>query len=189
MKIVENATFNTQPAEKPEVLIIDAMVYLPALVNPPQTYLAIAERILRDLSPQSKTDPFCSRQVHITINQGCNTHLRGATMFIINVVGRDQVRPKDFQEALDSTELNEEFLSFLIEDCYAKHLQHHEFYATNTEVCHLYTSENGEAANAMVSPNLNCEHMEADTRIVFHLYKVLHDKDLCMYHVMKTRQK
>ena len=140
--------------------------------------------------PQSKTDPFCSRQVHITMNKGCNTCLHGgATMSIINVVGRDQVQPKDFQETLHSTELNGELLSFLIEDCNAKHLRHHEFYATNKEVCHLYTSENGEAANAMVSPNLNCEHMEADTRIIFHLYKVLHDKDLCMYHVMKTRQK
>ena len=82
-----------------------------------------------------------------------------------------QRRPADFGNALRSKEFKRELLSFLKDEwlnpAYASILEGHSFYFATESNCYLYIAPD-EHVQRQEIPELESNHEEADTRLIFH---------------------
>ena len=86
-----------------------------------------------------------------------------------------KTRPKDFKASLKSKAYKTALIKFLIQewkdDKYAEVMQGKRVIATHAKVAQSYRSEGGKVYSSEV-PMYCCGHIEADTRIVYHLCQI-----------------
>ena len=93
----------------------------------------------------------------------------------VAIIGSAQTRPKDFKASLKSKAYKTALIKFLIQewkdDKYAEVMQGKRVIATHAKVAQSYRSEGGNVYSSEV-PMYCCGHIEADTRIVYHLCQI-----------------
>lgn len=100
---------------------------------------------------------------------------RGGGDIIISITGPEQKRPRDWQQALKCPSFNVALIRFLAEEWRgpqnAGYLSGKKIYLGFDSVCYSFcTEENAVVRNQM--QKLSCDHEEADTRTVFHMYHI-----------------
>ena len=96
---------------------------------------------------------------------------RGAVDKEFKIVGPDQARPKNFNDALNSTSFKKELPSFLVKEWQRQHnsdlIGDRDIYVGHLSEClHIFV-ENGSVKCENVD-SLQCNHAEADTRVCLH---------------------
>ena len=164
-------THNNEPPTV-DIYLIDAMFFIRTLPSLPLTFGGVARLILQ----QACTN---AQEVHLV----CDTYpdgpsikdqehdSRGESMSCYKINGPLQRRPADFGNALRSKEFKRELLSFLKDEwlnpAYASILEGHSFYFATESNCYLYTAPD-EHVQRQEIPELESNHEEADTRLIFH---------------------
>ena len=188
-----------------DVTLVDAMFQLHALMNLPSTFGEVALSLLHILCQMSRrVDFICDTYQTPSIKDAERTLRKETdhTETVYIITGPQQTRPKDWQEALKLSSFKTSLCRFLVNewcnDCYATVLEGHELYIALEEECYSYTVIDGAVHQEEV-PTLQCQHEEADTRIMFHLSRIIaadpqlavsvrcNDTDvlvLLLYHVM-----
>ncbi len=100
---------------------------------------------------------------------------RGSTDTILNISGRDQMRPGEWQIALNSNYFKEAFFKFLSVERqnskYYNKLNGHHIRLAFGCICLEYSSlDNGIQVKQI--DELKCQHEEADTRMIFHIFNI-----------------
>ena len=105
---------------------------------------------------------------------------RSADEVAYSITGPNQQRPKDWHNALKSSAFKTAFLKFLAQEwsCHGDPavLAGHHVYLAVEEVCHHHTVHEGSVVHEEVD-ELACTHLEADTRIVFHMSSMVLDSN------------
>lgn len=179
---IENMVTSKKPDAKPDVLIVDVMFYLHTLNNPASTYGAIAGTLLRNICNMATQIHFVSDRYLTPSIKDIEHQKRGADEeLIITITGKDQTRPKNWQEALASTSFKTELIRFLSRewenDAYAKTLAGHTVFLTVDTKCYVFTAHYNGKVNKTEVAELECQHEEADTRMIFHLYHIVSTTD------------
>ena len=170
-KLEALGTGNDEPSSV-DAYLIDAMFFLRTLPTLPSSFGGVARLILQHACTNAKT-------VHVI----CDTYpdgpsikdqehdIRGHSMHSYKITGPLQKRPADFHKALQSAEFKRELLSFLkdewVSSSYACLLEGHQLYFATGQECFLFTANDGHVERIRVN-DLQCNHEEADTRLVFH---------------------
>ena len=159
------------PPDFIEVTIVDAMYLLHLQQN-----LPITKVILHQLCCMSRRVDFvCDTYTTVSIKQH-ERERRGQDGVIFSITGPEQKRPKDWQQALRSQSFKMAFVRFLAEEwqnpCHATDLRGHEILLALDSTCYQFTETGGTVVREEV-PLLQCHHEEADTRLIFHLMKIL----------------
>ena len=187
-----------------DVVIVDATFFLHLQKDLPMTFGEIAALVLRQLVRMAK-------EVHLVCDvyrspsiKDAERERRGTALFVYNITGPDQVRPKDWQQALHSASFKTEFFKFLADEwkkpSYAHIMQSCKLFLAVEDTCFSFTSVD-DGVLRTIEPSLKSFHEEADTRMIFHLSVgarsenvsniVVRSNDtdvlvLLVYHVAKT---
>lgn len=173
---LENEVHSTIPGSPVDVTIVDGMFLLHTLQNLPVTFGEVASLILRVLCSMSvRVDMICDVYKNPSIKDIEHSR-RSADETAYSITGPSQQRPKEWQKALQSPGFKMAFVKFLAQE-WASHgdpntLTGHHVYLAVDDVCHHYTVQQGSVIHEEVA-ELAGTHEEADTRIVFHLSKLL----------------
>ena len=166
-----------------DVVIVDAMFFLHTLVCPPSTYGQLSEEILRRLCAMAPIIDFVCDTYHDQSIKAAERNRRGLNESIITITGPDQKRPRDWQHALRSPSFNQALMRFLSADWsrdkHAIQLQNHQVYFAFDETCLMYTCQQN-MINVNEVGSFKCQHEEADTRIIFHMYNIATNDDRCI---------
>ena len=97
---------------------------------------------------------------------------------VFNISGPEQVRPKEWQNALKSCSFKTSFYRYLAKewskDSYSELIKDHQIYFALDNVCYVFTASDGKVIKQDIQ-DLESYHEEADTRMVYHLhYKIQH---------------
>lgn len=168
---LEEFTTNNDLPQRTDVYIIDAMFFLRTL-NLPATFGGIAMTVLKQACCNAKV-------IHIVCDsypdgpsiKDSERELRGITQVPYKITGPSQKRPTDLGSAMQSSAFKRELLRFLKEEwssqAYASTLDGHDLYFASEQDCILYTVVDGRLTTEKIH-ELECEHEEADTRMIFH---------------------
>ena len=145
--------------------------------NPPASFGAIARQLLKQICSMSeRVDFVCDR--HIATIKDLERNRRGSSDASFKITGPEQTRPKDWEKALQLDSFKTAFLRFLLSewqnDQYAEVISGHVVYAAAEDHCLKFTSERGQTICEEM-PNYKVEHVEADTRIIYHLMQILEE--------------
>ena len=163
-----------------DAYIIDTMFFLRTL-SMPATYGGMAMYILKQACSNGQV-------VHIvsdTYPDGPNIKdiehdMRGGTKTSFKISGPSQKRTSDLNAAWSSPQFKKDFLIFLRDEwnseTYASVLKGHQVYFAVEQECYLYTVERGSVKRSQIH-ELQSEHQEADTRMVFHANFVAETSD------------
>lgn len=164
-----------------DAYIIDIMFFLRTL-SMPATYGGMAMSILKQACSNGEV-------VHIvsdTYPDGPNIKdiehdMRGGTKTSFKISGPSQKTPPDLNAAWSSPQFKRDFLTFLKDEwnskTYASTLKGHQLYYAVEHECYLYTEERGAVKRSQIH-ELQSEHQEADTRMVFHANFVAANSDV-----------
>ncbi|RUM44803.1 MAG: hypothetical protein DSY80_04015 [Desulfocapsa sp.] len=174
---------DSEPPNEINVVIVDAMFYLHSLISPPNTYGQIAEELLQALCSMAPVIHFvCDSYVEPSIKD-IERNRRGATETTFAITGPDQRRPRDWQAALKSPSFNRALFRFLATEWknprYAHNFVDQKLIMGFDETCHKYTSHCEEVRMDVIE-DLKCQHEEADTRMIFHLYHIANNENECI---------
>ncbi|MCG7875152.1 MAG: hypothetical protein N0C90_02335 [Candidatus Thiodiazotropha endolucinida] len=155
-----------------DVCIMDGMFLIQSLVALPPTFGGVAKLIMSCLARLAdRVDFLCDTYKHPSIKD-ITREDRGSVTGEIKVSGPDQRRPKDFGTALKAESFKISLLRFLAEewssDEYTSVLKTCELYFGLDDKCYLYKVVDGKMTRTEIG-ELNCQHEEADTRIVWHI--------------------
>jgi hypothetical protein len=157
-----------------DVLLYDAMFIIQSLpTDLPLRLGDIAELLLRIIcsTPAKEVHFVCDSYVKSIKN--VEQRARGETDGSFNITGGDQFRPKDFRLALRSSSFKTALLKFLLEewkhDKYGHIIQHKKVVVTHEEQSLQYTVTDTGTVEFSEVPELVCSHVEADTRVAYHL--------------------
>jgi len=140
----------------------------------------IAGKILRDVcqSKSHRIDFICDTYNSPSIKDVEHVNRSGGNDASYCITGRDQKRPKDWSEALKSSTFKTSFFQFLAqewrEQSRADVLTGHTVYLALDEVCYRFMVEDGVVTCEDIQ-DYHCQHEEADTRIIYHLVRVLEE--------------
>ena len=167
---------NSDPPQQIDVTVVDAMFLLHTMQNPPNAFGKIAEDILQRLCNMSgRVDFVCDSYISPSIKES-ERNRRGAAEVTFTITGPEQKRPRDWQQALKSSSFKTGFFHFLSIEwrkrSYAHIIEGHHVYIGLEETCFMFFVESGEVIRTEV-PALNCQHEEADTRMMFHLQNIV----------------
>jgi hypothetical protein len=166
---------------KPEsitITLVDAMFLLHTL-NPAVTFGGIAWQLLRYLCSMSKrVDLVCDTYTEDI--KDLERTRRGAVETEYQITGPEQTRPKEWSETLKSASFKTAFFRFLLvewkDDRYGELLSGHEVYVGVEDQCVKFASHGGRVLCEDVPCYIN-QHIEADTRIIFHLVQILKEDE------------
>ena len=166
------ARVHTDAPRNIDVCIVDGMFVIQSLVDLPTTFGGVANVILSRLVRQAnRVDFVCDTYKHPSIKD-ITREDRGSVEGEVKVSGPEQRRPKDFTQALKSESFKISLFRFLANEwCrneYATVLNTSELYFGLDEVCYRYKVVDGQVIRQNIL-DLNCQHEEADTRIVLHI--------------------
>ena len=162
------------PRDEVSTCVVDGMFLLHILQHVPATYGGMAKTILEYLCAQAKRIDFvCDTYKHPSVKdveRDRRGDLHGLTALV--VTGPEQHRPVEYQKALRSDEFKTSLLAFLsvewLDDQYAPILRGHQLFFALGADCYLFEEEDGIVKRKLVQ-DLQCQHEEADTRIVWHI--------------------
>ncbi|MES9906099.1 MAG: hypothetical protein ABW168_25905, partial [Sedimenticola sp.] len=189
-----------------DVTLVDAGLLLHTLQNVPQAFGDISSTILNRLCSMSeRVDFICDTYITPTIKEPERVRRGADGGMAFQVTGADQKRPKDWQKALASSAFKTALLQFLAvdwhKDAHADVLNGHVVTLAHGSTCYRFTEDDGRVKREALT-DMQCEHEEADTRLIFHLANVFetcpdrtvsvrsNDTDvlvLLLYHVAKLR--
>ena len=166
------ARVHTDAPRNVDVCIVDGMFVIQSLVDLPTTFGGVANVFLSRLVRQAnRVDFVCDTYKHPSIKD-ITREDRGSVEGEVKVSGPEQRRPKDFTQALKSESFKISLFRFLANEwCrneYATVLNTSELYFGLDEVCYRYKVVDGQVIRQNIL-DLNCQHEEADTRIVLHI--------------------
>ena len=133
----------------------------------------IAELLLKNIcsTPAKEVHFVCDSYVKSIKN--VEQLARGETEGSFNITGGDQFRPKDFRFALKSSSFKTALLKFLLEewkhDKYGHIIQQKKVFVTHEEQSLQYTTTETGIVECSEVPELVYSHVEADTRLAYHL--------------------
>ncbi len=152
-----------------------------------------------------RVDFICDTYITPTIKEPERVRRGADGGMAFQVTGADQKRPKDWQKALASSAFKTALLQFLAvdwhKDAHADVLNGHVVTLAHGSTCYRFTEDDGRVKREALT-DMQCEHEEADTRLIFHLANVFetcpdrtvsvrsNDTDvlvLLLYHVAKLR--
>lgn len=140
------------------------------------TFEKIGQQILRKLCTTS------ARCIHVIFDRyfspSIKDHercLRGEIKVPYSITGPSQTRPADFLKAMKNYKFQEALIQFIFDywnnDNIASIIQQKKIFLTVNEKCYSYESVNDKIIRTEL-PEFQCNHEEADTRIVYHLSKL-----------------
>lgn len=159
-----------------DVTLVDAKFMLNTLQNVPRTMGEISKQILQILCNMSAEVHFICDTYVVPLIKGIERTRRGSDDDHFSVTGPDQRRPNDWQHALQSPSFKTTFFQYLTKewqsDTHGDILHGREIYVAIDRVCYRFTEQDGGVHREMVPP-YQCEHEEADTRLIYHLGKLI----------------
>ena len=177
-KIEGHVDHDAPNANEINATIVDAMFLIHTLQHLPPTYGGVAQVILHLLCAMSDRIDFVCDTYHSPSIKYLERERRGSEDFTLSITGREQIRPRDWENALKSASFKTSLFKFLAiewqNDLYAEILAGHQIFLGYEEECYSFTEMNGKVTREAV-PSLRCSHEEADTRMVYHLYQILRD--------------
>lgn len=161
-------------------LIVDAMAVLQVMKGKWRTFGEFADSIfdyLVKLARQCKAnrlDFVADRYPAISIKNSERSKRAAQGVQRVHILSKDQNIPKQWKKYLSSGENKESLIAFLCDhwssytSSYLNHL--HCMYVTTKEKCLLFTSGISRADRVLTQevPQLECDHEEADTRLLLH---------------------
>ena len=166
---------SSQPPDRIESVIVDAMFFLHTQVDLPVTYGKVADTLLEKLMYLApRVDFVCDVYVTPSI-KGVERDRRGSDDTQFTITGPDQTRPRDWQKSLRSPSFKTALFRFIStewsRDKNATVLQKFCLFFAFEEKCNKMSGIGGKVIVEPVS-ELGCSHEEADTRIVWHLKSI-----------------
>ena len=167
------AKISTEPPKDISAYIVDAMYMIRSLdtKNLPSTYGGLASLILKRICRAPVIHFVCDTYANPSIKAE-EHEKRGESDFEIRVTGPGQRRPKDMKAAFASKTFKKSLLSFLArewsKDEYRDNIAGHTLYVSCGKECFRYTATS-DGVNKTCVESMTNEHIEADTRIIFHL--------------------
>ena len=157
-----------------DVVLYDAMFIIQSLPRDlPNHFGNIAEMVLRIIcsTPAREVHFVCDSYVKSIKN--VEQQARGANDGSFNITGADQLRPKDFRHALKSPSFKTALLKFLLDewkdDKYGHIIQQKKIVVAHEEQSLQYTTTVSGSVEHSEVPEFVCSHVEADTRLAYHL--------------------
>ena len=179
MHLLEDKIHTSAPGHV-DVYLVDAMCIIQAITkNIPRTYGGIALLILRRICSLADTILFVCDSYDSHSVKDIEHAKRGESDVDIKITGSEQKRPNDFHRALRSSRYKTEFLSFLQREWsrprYATVLGKTEVFFCFDKAYKIY-QQNNEVKQVVLSSHKS-SHVEADTRIMFHLDEICESQD------------
>lgn len=159
------------------VEIIDGFYFLYSIGNSmPQTFEKVAESILMKICASHATE------IHIIFDRYLSPSIKDSERqsrkeFDIpyKITGPEQIRPKDFVLSLKNYRFKDALVQFLADYWENKNLLpiigNKKIFLTVEHLCYSYQAQDN-CIRKCEEADYTCHHEEADTRIIFHAYKV-----------------
>lgn len=176
-KILKSHIDVSSPPTQVNVEIIDGFYYLHLLGSRmPQSFEKISETILIKLCFSKADEIHLVFDRHITPSiKDCERRDREAFDIPYTINGPSQTRPSDFLKSLKNFRFKQALVEILSDhwenDYFSTILQNKKVFITVGEKCFSYYAE-GNRVIKTEEKDLECQHEEADTRIIFHMGKV-----------------
>lgn len=178
MKILEEKISEANvPPELPDVVIIDEFFVLHLIRDYPKTFGSISTMFLQIITRYKANridlvfDQYFSPSIKDSEHKYRSQSNQSNSKYVIS--GPDQTRPADFIKELRNVNIKEAFVEFLIEHWMILPV----FIGTKIiNLSHKNCNYTFKVYNEKVLRNTNellsCNHEEADTKIIYHLYKI-----------------
>ena len=180
MHHLEKMTSNDNPPPRVSATLVDAMFLLHSQADVPLTYGEIAGRLLRQLCAMSQRVNLVAEQYKSPSIKDVERERRGVNDTIFKINGPEQKRPSEWQKCLLSPSFKTSIMKFLscewMRPCYAPILEGHTLYLALEQYCYCFTAADGKVSRE-VDQDLQCDHEEADTRIIYHVYHIIHENE------------
>lgn len=156
-----------------DIIINDGFAFLYTLVNLPSTYGEISEYILHIINKQhAKTIDLIFDTYQSPSIKDYEHNKRDNKKTNFKILGRSQIRNKDFHQDLKDEGFKKAFVKFLINDWTKqdrKTLIHNKTIRINHDKCHIFkVNETSLSIESSEDQNLTSEHAEADSKIIQH---------------------
>ena len=181
-KIEEDELEKAVPSSR-DVYVVDAMFFIRTLQNVSHTYRHIAENIMRNICALGKHVHFVADTYPDTWIKDTVHESRGGSGYATTIVqGPHQQRPSNFQNELNNSVFKTSFLRFLAsewtEPRYASIIKDRQIYLALDTDCYMYRCDPDQSDKVTREKvaDLTCEHVEADTRMIWHLKYI---SDIC----------
>lgn len=157
-----------------DVLLYDAMFIIQSLpTDLPLRFGDIAELILKNICRTAAKEVHFVCDSYVKSIKNVEQQARGETESSFNITGGDQFRPKDFRFALKSSSFKTALLKFLLAEWkhskYVRILEQKKLVVTHEDQSLQYTKTETGTMECREVPELVCSHVEADTRLAYHL--------------------
>ena len=172
-KHLEQLITHEEPAAV-DVVLYDAMFIIQSLPSDlPLHFGNIAELVLRIICSTQAREVHFVCDSYVKSIKNIEQQARGASDGSFLITGADQLRPKDFRHALRSPSFKTALLKFFMEewkdDKYAPVIQQKIVIVAHEEQCLQYTTSLSGTVEHNEAPQYICSHVEADTRLAYHL--------------------
>jgi hypothetical protein len=172
-KYLEDLITHQEPLTN-DVVLYDAMFIIQSLPSEAlTTFGKLAEVVLKNICNVKSKDIHFVCDSYVKSIKDTEQQARGATGGTFHITGADQVCPKDFAHALKSPSFKKALCRFLIEEWknnrYGPFMKQKNIYVSHEECSLRYNSMPSGKVQHTNAAEYVCSHVEADTRLVFHL--------------------
>ena len=141
---LEKLNNNEPPLEK-DIVIVDAMLFIHTLQDPPNTYGKLAKEILHKLCCLAPKVQFVCDAYKTPSLKEEERNRRGDTEITYSITGPDQKRPKDWQKTLRSPRFKEALFIFLSQEWTCnyntKYLENCNIFFGFGNICYSYLAK------------------------------------------------
>ena len=159
-------------------VIVDGVAVIQGLVRIPETFLNLAQNIQAALIQimvrfgSSRIDFVCDRYPDISIKNAEHSRRSTQGTCVTRLLyGPDQKVPSQWKKFLASGKNKEALIDFLFTTWRSTSLPNlgrdYSIYVTHSDQCHVLKATSGEVCVQFVD-ELQCDHEEADTRLMLH---------------------
>ena len=173
-KHLEGLIIHTEPTVV-NIVLYDAMFIIQSLpTNLPKTFGKLAELVLNIICHiQADEIHFVCDRYDVKSIKNAEQQTRGGNNEMYKINGAEQLCPKDFRHALKSSNFKTELIKFLMDewklDRYSDCMKQKKIIFAHEDQCIQYlVSQTGNIEYTEV-PIYISSHVEADTRLLFHL--------------------
>jgi len=179
MKILEQKISQPNvPPEYPDVVIIDGFFVLHLMREFPKTFGSISTMFLKNITRYKANridivfDQYFSPSIKDSEHKKRSPSIQNNSKYVIS--GPDQTRPADFIKELRNGHFKEAFVDFLIEHWIQLpvFIGNKIINLSHKSCNYTFIVHNGNVLRSSINELLSCNHEEADTKIIYHLYHI-----------------